>query len=95
MTLTIELSPEEELELAAEAERQGLEVSDLAHKLVTGTAPVRNRLAIPPGVPADHFFFTASPEEFDRALDEIANMNLDVPDLPDEALRRESIYSDY
>lgn len=36
--------------------------------------------------------FDASPEEWERALDEIAEMNKDIPPLPDYVFSRENIY---
>jgi len=36
----------------------------------------------------------ATPEERARALDEIAEMNRDLPVLPDEAFRRENLYEE-
>ena len=36
----------------------------------------------------------ATPEERARALDEIAEMNRDLPALPDEAFRRENLYEE-
>ena len=39
-----------------------------------------------------HFYFTATPEEFERAFDAIGNGNERLPILPPEAFERESIY---
>ncbi len=45
-------------------------------------------------VDKQHFYFTATQEEFDRALDEIAEMNRGLPVLPDEAFDRENLYEE-
>ena len=42
----------------------------------------------------DHFYFTASQEQFENALNEIAEMNKNLPALPDEAFDRENLYED-
>ncbi len=39
-------------------------------------------------------FYHATPEERARALDEIAEMNRDLPALPEEAFRRENLYEE-
>ncbi len=41
-----------------------------------------------------HFYFTATPEEFERAFDAIAEGSQGLPILPPEAFERESIYED-
>jgi hypothetical protein len=38
--------------------------------------------------------FNASPEEREKALDEIAAMNKDIPPLPDYVFSRENMYGD-
>ena len=47
--------------------------------------------ALPSGVDKNHFYFTATREEFNRALDELAQMNCGLPVLPDEAFDRENL----
>jgi hypothetical protein len=48
----------------------------------------------PPHVDRDHFYFRSTPEEFRKALEEIAQQYGHVPPLPDEAFDRESIYAE-
>lgn len=50
--------------------------------------------AIPHGVDRNHFYFRATPEEFNRALDEIAAMNEDTVPPPPEAYDRENLYDE-
>ena len=49
-----------------------------------------------PTAPADpnHSFFTSSPEERERTLDEHACRFKDLPGLPHEAFDRETLYDD-
>jgi hypothetical protein len=47
-----------------------------------------------PHVDRDHFYFRSTPEEFRKALEEIAQQYRQVPPLPDEAFDRESIYAE-
>jgi len=42
----------------------------------------------------EHFYFTATQQQFDAALDEIAQRNRLLPALPDTAFDRESLYED-
>jgi hypothetical protein len=44
--------------------------------------------------PSDVNFHDASPEERARALDEIAEMNRDLPIIPNDVFRREHLYED-
>ncbi len=46
------------------------------------------------GLPQDHFYFTATDEEFESALAEIAASCAELPYLPDDAYDRENIYED-
>lgn len=101
MTLMIELTPEQERRLAAVARREGLEPAQLAQRLVTehlpeaGEEESRNGTApLPSGVDRNHFYFTATREEFNRALDELAAMNRGLPVLPDAAFDRENLYDE-
>ncbi len=99
MTLTIELSPEQEAHLTAIAQREGLDLAALAYKLVT--EPIRgsngeNGKHQVRGTTSDknHFYFTATREEFNRALDDIAAMNQNLPVLPPDAFDRENLYEE-
>lgn len=42
----------------------------------------------------NHFYFTATPEEWSKALDEAAEKHRGSPVLPPEAFDRESLYAD-
>lgn len=44
--------------------------------------------------PAAHFYFTATPEEWEAAMDELAAGGENLPVLPDEAYDRENLYED-
>jgi hypothetical protein len=81
MSLTIELTPEEQARLDQAARREGLEPEAYAHSVLTKTLAQ-------PGVRPSRL----SPEEAIRTLDAIAERNRDAPVLPPEALERESLY---
>jgi hypothetical protein len=79
MTVTLELKPELERRILAEAKAQGLSVEDyLVSVIETAAAPATGE--------------RASLEEFDTAMDELAEGLDDVPVLAPDALTRESIY---
>ena len=73
MTLTIELNPEQEAYLTAVAQRTGLDLAALAYRIVSEHIPYSNgengkhqqETSTPD---RNHFYFTATPEEFNRAL---------------------------
>jgi len=93
MTLTIDLTPQEEALLSTEAVRNGLDLATYVRSLVV--APIAAEAEVGAEAGSSHFYFTASTEEFNRALDEIAEMNRGLPVLPAEAYSRESIYGEY
>ncbi len=99
MTLTIELSPEQEARLTAIAQREGLDITALAYKLVAEQVPISNvdsgRRQPEANKPKkSHFYFTATAEEFNRALDNIAAMNQTLPVLLPEAFDRDNLYEE-
>ena len=101
MTLTIDLTPTEQERVTAAARRTGLDPAEFIKKLVTESlsASIGNKqqneiAATEPGIDRNHFYFTATREEFNSALDEIAEMNKNAPVLPDAAFERESLYED-
>ena len=96
MTIMIELSLEQEARLSAIAHREGLDLATLAHKLVTEHAADSNdeNRAEAAELDKNHFYFVATPDEFNRALDEIAAMNRLLPVLPPEAFDRENLYEE-
>lgn len=42
----------------------------------------------------DHFFVTARPEEWEKAMDELAASGGKLPSLPDDVFDRETLYED-
>ena len=99
MTLNIEFSPQASERLAAAARTRGVDPATMLELLVVENLPAVEdaptaAARAKDGSAPDHFYFTATPEEFARALRELADMNKDLPALPDEAFDRESIYED-
>jgi hypothetical protein len=85
ITVPVPLTSEELAALQVEAEAQGVSVDNLLRKAVLHILSASRKVK-----PQQDL----SPEEFDRALEEIADMIPDnVPDIPDEALSRDSIYT--
>ena len=83
MTVTLELKPEVEHRIAAEANARGLSVNDYI-------LDVLERETSNGGT---NFAVTASPEEWKRAFLEWVNAERPAhPTLSDEAISRESIY---
>ena len=82
MTVTIELPPDVEAGLLAQAQAEGLNVSDYVQKLV------RERVSVPA--------YELPPEEWVRQFDAWtrAHAGRYLPVLSDEAMSRESIYAD-
>ena len=79
MTITLDLTPELEKRIAAQAMARGLSLEAYLLSVVeTAAAPA----------PSER----ASLEEFEAAMDELANGLDNVPVLAPEALTRESIY---
>lgn len=83
MTLQLELKPETEAELTAQATEHGMTPEAYAGKLLDGALlPVRTgtgRLTV---------------EEFHQMLDEISSGAENLPSLPTSAFSRESFYED-
>ena len=83
MTVTLDLKPEIEQRVKAEANAHGLSVEDYILKVLEREAP--NSEA--------NFAQTASPEEWVKAFhDWVHNTRPAHPPLSDEAISRESIY---
>ncbi len=103
MKLTIELTPEQGIRLFTAAKLTGIDlaalisdfepesanfISQLTESTISengGTEPTTNR---------DHFYFTASEEEFTTALNETSELNMGIPALPESAYDRENLYED-
>jgi len=88
MTLMIDLSPDEEAKLATAARQKGIPIAELARQLLTGPLPQAGDESLPAAPQR------LTPEEIIRGLDELAEMNRDLPLLPPEAFERENIYED-
>ncbi len=81
MTITLELPPDLEARFLAEARAAGVPVSEVVRGYLFHAIPRRNDQ--PP-----------ASDEIDRAFEEAANgIPEGIPPLPDEAMRRESMYS--
>ena len=80
MTITLELPPEVEARLLAEAQSQGVPVGEvIKDNLIQHAPPSKQQM---------------SAEELDQALDEIADsLPNGIPPLSDEAISRERIYT--
>jgi len=83
MTITINIKPEVEAELARQAAVRGTDVPEYATtRLEAAARPPRAEKS-------------RSLEEFEKTLDRIAQFSDKIPVLPDEALSRESLYQDH
>ena len=80
MTITLELPPEVEARLLAEAQNKGVPVGEVIKDyLIQHAPPLKQQM---------------SAEELDQALDEIADsLPKGIPPLSDEAISRERIYT--
>jgi hypothetical protein len=83
MTIRVELNPETEARLHAEARAKGLTLERVAEELLeealAGRSLSRGRLSV---------------EEFHRMLGTMAEGSEKLPDLPTESFSRESFYED-
>ena len=80
MTITLELPPEVEARLLAEAQNKGVPVGEVIKAYLIQQAPPLTQ--------------QMSAEELDQALDEIADsLPKGIPPLSDEAISRERIYT--
>ncbi len=81
MTIRVDLGPETEARLAAEARVQGLPLEKVAERLLKealmGRSPSRVQMSV---------------EEFHRMLSAIAEGSESLPDLPTESFSRETFY---
>jgi predicted Zn-dependent peptidase len=93
MSLTIELTPQAEAWVQSQARELGVAPADVVRQLID-TQAARPPYPAAQRVDRSHFYFTASDEEFNPALDEIADMNRGAPALPEEAFDRENLYED-
>jgi hypothetical protein len=83
MTIRLELTPETEARLKAEARAKGLPLEKVAEQILkealTERTPARGTMSV---------------EEFHRMLDAMAEGSENLPDLPTESFSRESFYED-
>ncbi len=83
MTIRVDLGPEAEARLVAEARTQGLPLEKLAERLLkealTGNSPSHGQMSV---------------QEFHRMLAAMAEGSEALPDLPTESFSRESFYED-
>jgi hypothetical protein len=79
MTISVQLEPKVEATLLARARAQGMTLDAYVESLIKGAA-------VEPESPP------MSLEEFDAALDELAEGSENLPILPPEAYTREGIY---
>jgi predicted transcriptional regulator len=84
MTILVELIPEVEASLKAEAALHGMDLQKYAGKLLEGAA-----------IPRPAETGTLTREEFHTMLRELAEGSEALPKLPTSAFSRESIYEDH
>jgi hypothetical protein len=84
MTVTVEIKPEVQAELAAQAAARGMDVAAYLATILEQAAQ-----------PASLELKNRSLEEFEKTLDRIAQFSHKIPVLPDEAFSRESLYQDH
>ncbi len=82
MTVRLELRPEVEENLAAQARARGVPLDAYLQGVIEDLA--RAETARP-----------ASPQDIEATLDRLAEMGRDLPHLPSSAFSRESIYRDH
>lgn len=83
MTIRVDLKPETEARLVAEARAQGLPLEELAERLLKEALTSRS---------LSHG--QLSVEEFHRMLEAMARGSENLPDVPTESFSRESFYED-
>jgi hypothetical protein len=84
MTITVDIKPEVQAELAAQAAARGIDVPTYAAAILEQAAQ-----------PAPLEPQNRSLEEFEKTLDRIAQFSDKIPVLPDEAFSREKLYQDH
>ena len=91
MNVTLNLPPDVEAGLLAQAQAEGLAVSEYVQNLVRGQLAVRSGTGAKPR-PS----YELPPEEWVRKFEAWAESHaaLNLPVLSDEAISRESIYAD-
>ena len=82
MTVRLELRPDVEANLAAQARARGVPLDAYLQSVIEDLG--RTQPAPP-----------ASPQDIEATLDRLAEMGRDLPHLPSSAFSRESIYRDH
>lgn len=82
MLITVEVSPDLEARLAAQARARGLRIPVYVHQIIEQAALANNQSR-------------ASQQEFGAMLDRLASKAPNVIDLRDETFSREMIYQDH
>ncbi len=92
MAITLELMPKLEARLRLLASHRGVSAEEYARELLEASMGPAENL----DQDGRHFSETATDEEWEREFDEDTEWlrGLNLPDLPDEALRRENMYED-
>ena len=85
VTITVEIKPEVQAELAVKAQARGMDVPAYAAALLEEAAAL-------PSLPEPKPY---NREEYEAALDRMAQFSHEIPSLPDEAFSRESLYQDH
>ena len=85
MTITLDLKPEVEAELKAQAQAAGLSLAQFLSRELEAIAPV---------IPAQSSETAAGSDQWERELDEWLDSFPQHPVLSDEALKRENWYPD-
>jgi hypothetical protein len=83
VTIKVDLNPETEARLVAQARSQGVPLEQLAERLLQEALKAGS---LPSG--------TLTVEEFRQMLDGIAEKSDELPNLPTESFSRESFYED-
>ena len=81
MTISVRLEPQIEARLLAQARAKGVPLEVYVQTVIAQAAAAESRPSV-------------SSEEFDAALDALAEESEHLPVLPPKAYRRESIYGD-
>ena len=82
MTVRLELNPDVEASLAAQARAKGVPLNDYLQGIIEELARLE---AVRP----------TSPQDLEATLDALAEMGRNLPHLPSSAFSRESIYQDH
>ena len=83
MTITIDIAPDVQAELARQAEAKGCAIEEHAARVLDSAVHVPARTP------------RMTPERLEFVLREMAQFSHKIPLLPDEAFTRESMYQDH